>query len=412
MDSAEGFDVQILNAVALPGLGKEAAEHSDLLGPTVQRVGDLMIRVKRELDDPLTAGAFLRDQTLVWYHQSPAQSDWAHRMPDAWGGIFAESRVIGGRLHPWVGERLRRLREACLNASTWRTRAHESRARLRAVEAATSRTPHQTIQAEVAQAILDDLATHPRTGATTPLVHLSELAVRREVATVNGALAVLFSSSELGPFVILHPNRYPDCDEVFIRPPAGNAAGAALAYALVQRASARRSAPKEKAPGEAEAAGVGPEVAPELDEDLSVWDEPSVSPETWVKLLDQWKLARRRLASPPKDFRGRPSYLSLQELVLADKSARAAFLAVRWRGRPSGLPLLAALLHEGSLAPEVSTDHEYLDAELGELAGIDPRKRESVSDWKLPGWKISRQGQLPQALRYTAVPDPEAGASG
>ncbi len=410
LDPTERFDVQMLNGLQISGLVGQAGGDRTLLQALARRAEALMIRIKREVDDPLGAGAFLREQALLWYSRSPEEPDWRARMAERWAGIFAESRVSGGKLRPWLNLRLWHLRDACIRTGGLTERLRRGLLRNRACEQAVARTPAQQIQAETAQALLDDLATGPRDlEGPLPLVRLSELAVRRQIPTVNDALSQLFSSAESGPFVILHPNRYPHCDEVLIRPPTPGAGGAALAYALVSQKPNRRALSRlrssiepgtgtgadDDAVGSAEAEGF--DLAGE-----SIWELRSVPDGLWQRLIAEQRSERRRIEAPPKDFRVRPAYIRLRDLLLDDAGLRTTFLAVKWRGRPSGLSLLVTLLAKGSIAPDVVTDHEYLEAELGELTQDDPQWRPPDGEWSFRGWRVTREGSHRDGFRYRA----------
>ncbi|MFZ0891944.1 MAG: hypothetical protein WB778_02085 [Thermoplasmata archaeon] len=410
MDPTEKFDIQALNAFHFLELVAEAGGDPSVLERLAHRAQILLSRVKQEVDDPLSAGGFLRDQVLDWYRHSVDTPDWSERTPDRWAGIFADSRVNGGNLHPWLNMRLWSLRNEALRAGRWRGRLRHTLVRDRAIESSIARTGVQRIQAETSQAILDDLATHPRTmGSSLPLVRLSELAVRREVQTVNEALALLFGSPVIGPFVVLHPNRYPDCEELLIRPPIPGATGAALAYALVSGHSgvrgvgsaSQRSALSTHRSGRGEI-----EEAEESNEEdidgTSVWEADSIGTDEWARLLATRRREKRRLEPPPKDYRQRAAYPALRQALLEDADFRKSFLAVKWRGRPAGLPLLSTLLQKGVLAPEVVTDFEYLEAELGELVKGDSNWVPPDLRWTLPGWIVTREGERSSGYRYRA----------
>jgi hypothetical protein len=375
-----------------------------------------MVRVKQEIDDPHSAGAYLRERVLEWYRKSPGAADWARDASHRWSGLFADSRVSGGRLRPWINLRLRAVRDAALAEGAVASRLRRSLLPDRRGDSTVTRTTHQQIVAEVSQALLDDLASRPRDPeAATPLVHLSELAVRRQVATVNDILALLFDSPESGPFVILHPNRYPDCQEMEIRPPAASSTGAALAYALVPGRSVRRAGGHGASSDGAGGGGGGPgtttdEGSVEDDsEGATIWDATEVAPATWLRIVERRRRDRRRLDPPPKDYRARAAHEALRRLVLENGEFRKTFLAVRWRGRPAGPPLLATLLQRGKLAPEVATDHEYLDAELDELAGDDPEAHPAPDVWKFGGWTVRRDGSHSEGFRYAAERDAAPG---
>jgi hypothetical protein len=403
------FDIRALNRLHLPGLVSSAEGDPALLGAIARQAEVLMERVKHELDDPLTAGAFLREQVLRWYRESPKEPEWTRRAGEEWAGLFAETRSSGGRLAPWLNLRLWWLHEQATKARPFRHRLKRGLARDRRTEGSVTRTVSQQIRAEVAQALLDDLAAHARDrDASTPLVRLSELAVRRQVPTVNDALALLFNAPESGPFVLLHPNRYPDCDELEIRPPTPGATGAALAFSLVTgRVGRRGSGRGRSATGPASdlspEGGDGP--APEAQEELDVstiWEAEEVGAPDWRRIVKERRRERHRLDPPPKDCRGRAAYTALRDLLLEDPEFRPAFLSVKWRGRPSGLPLLATLLQKGTLTPEVATDHEYLEAELGDLVQGDPQWHPADGRWTAKSWTIVREGSHHDGFRFTA----------
>jgi hypothetical protein len=411
IDPAEKFDIQVLNQLPIAPLLHEGTDDPKLLALLAERSEALMDRVKREVDDSLAAGAMLREFALAWYRQSPSDPSWSETAPVRWGGIFAESKVSGGKLQPWLNMRLWALHQRSIREGGVGHRFRRGLSRSHVAEESVSRTATQLIQAEVAQALVDDLASAPRKPeAHFPLIHLSELAVRRQVATVNEALAVLFNSSETGPFVVLHPNRYPDCEELQIRPPVGNASGAALAFSLVTPKGPRKSGGRAGGPGRGEG-GEGPGgsltgVGEEEGIDAStIWEAKAATEATWRFVLDEGQREKRRLDPPPKDYRTRQPYASLRELLLRDPEVRKTFLAVKWRGRPSGLPLVIALLQKGTIAPEVATDHEYLEAELGEISQGDPQFVPEGGTWKLPGWTVIREGTHQEGFRYRAIPE-------
>lgn len=414
VDPAEKFDIQVLNQLPIAPLLHEGSDDPKLLALLAERSEALMDRVKREVDDALAAGAILREFALAWYRQSPADPMWPETAQARWGGIFADSKVSGGKLQPWLNMRLWALHQRSVREGGVGRRFRRGLSRSHVAEESISRTATQLIQAEVAQAMVDDLASAPRKPeAAFPLVHLSELAVRRQVATVNEALSVLFNSSETGPFVVLHPNRYPDCEELQIRPPVGTASGAALAFSLVTPKGPRRSAGRAGVPGRGEAgeSSAGSSMAPGEEEGIdasTIWEAKVATEAIWRSVLEESQREKRRLDPPPKDYRTRQPYANLRELLLREAEIRKAFLAVKWRGRPAGLPLLAALLQKGTFAPEVATDHEYLEAEMGELSHGDAQFVPEGGTWKFPGWTVIREGTHREGFRYRALPESAA----
>jgi len=228
---------------------------------------------------------------------------------------------------------------------------------------------------------------------------------------VNDALALLFIAPESGPFVLLHPNRYPECDETLIRPPTAGASGAALAYSLVVGRASRKNAGRGRGTSdpvlELSEPGRGDRsAADEVDEvdATTIWETDAVEPGTWRRVIKERRRERHRLDPPPKDCRGLPAYTVLRNLLLDDADFRQAFLSVKWRGRPSGLPLLSSLLQKGTLAPEVVTDYEYLEAELGDIVQGDPQWHPADGRWTVRGWAIVREGSHREGYRFTAKP--------
>ncbi|HTP54073.1 MAG TPA: hypothetical protein VML94_03785 [Thermoplasmata archaeon] len=410
VDPSERFDLQALNVIPLTGLVASVADDPRLLATLSGRLRELMSRVKQEVDDPLGAGAFLRERVLEWYRLSASDPAWLGRTAPRWAGLFADSRVSGGRLHPWLNLRLWAVREEANDAGRFPGKLRRGILRDRRSEQTISRTPSQLIQAEVAQALLDDLVSRPRDAeAPLPLVRLSELAVRRQVTTVNDALALLFSSPENGPFVILHPNRYPDCDELVIRPPAPGSAGAALAYSLASGRPNRRSSVRLSLSSDgvlvsgSPTDGPGGTPDPEGEVEAStIWEAEAAGTATWIRVVEERRRERRRLDAPPKDFRSRPAYPALKELILGHAEFRKALLAAKWRGRPTGLPLLVALLQKGKFTPEVATDYEYLEAELDEWADDGPEPRSTEGVWAFGEWTVRREGSPGAASTYRA----------
>ena len=420
----EQFDIQMLNALPLPTLLEEAHGDRAVLAAAAQQAEELMARVKREVDDPASAGAFLREQVRYWYAESAKDPKWTSRMTERWAGLFADSRVHGGRLRPWLNHRLWTLREQAVEGGPLRKKwARKLRGDDTALLTNLERSGPDLIRAEIAQALLDDLATHRHNPDTPlPLISLSELAVRRQVVTVNAALGQLFSVPDTGPFVVLHPNRYPDLEEVVIRPPVPRARGAALAFTLGPGRPTARPLPPAR-PGAREPRGEkppeGPAAVPSapatspreaipveegpsgLDSD-SIWEAESVGPSAWREVVEAARESRGRLSPPPGEFRSRSAYSALIDLLLDDDDFRRTFLGVRWRTRPAGPPLLASLLAAGSLAPEVSTDHEYLEAELDELVRTRLATKNGEGAWTVRVWTIAREGSHAEGFRFRA----------
>jgi hypothetical protein len=394
IDAREGFDLIGLGASRLPELVTEAHEDADVIRELGRRAEQLEARARQEAANTVLVGSFLRDRAVEWFRDSPFKPEWRDAMSRRWGGLFAESRVPGGKLQPWIASRLRQLREECVRAAGWKASLRDRLGSIRGAKKEEERTRYQVLVTEVAQAILDDMASrHREPDRPLPLVRLSELAQRWDSDTVNQALADLFGGPERGPFVVLHPSRYPDCDLVAVRPPPPTAQGAMRSYDLV--------ATKAGAPlaGQSLAGGSAPT---QPGSGSSPWEAPDVSEDSWKRMLESVAARKDRLDAPPKDCRTRAGFATLRALLLRDREARLAFLAAKWRGRPAGLPLLAQLLADGVLEPKVATDHEYIEAELGDLERRDLGYSPADLKWSVPGWKVRREGDFKSGLRYVA----------
>lgn len=402
MDAAEHFDLVELNALPLVEMARRSTGEEEVRRKLQQKARELLPRVKQEADELQVAGAFLRELLLRWYRESPLREEWAEAMPPRWCGLLADSRSAGGKLQPWLVRRLLVLAQGAPSGELGgKLLRHLGRGR--ASEHFLERPPAQTWAAEAAQALLDDLATHPREGAPGrfALVRLSELAQRRSVESINQALALLTDAPERGPFVLLHPNRYPDCELVAIRPPPPGSTGASFSYTLVRQRGP--SAPAGDGGGSQFQAAAGGVLASDgglSDGPGDPWEAAERSAEGWRPVLHALRTSKQHLPAPPKDYRSRETYRTLRELVVKDGGARGDFLAVRWRGRPSGLLLLAHLLTDGQLSPEVATDFEYLDSELSDLEKGQPDRVPDPPRWTLPVGQVRREGDFQSGYKY------------
>ncbi|MDE1821507.1 MAG: hypothetical protein KGJ23_12870 [Euryarchaeota archaeon] len=405
MDAAERFDLVELNALPLVEISRESFNEEAIRVQLRERSRALLERVKQETDDLAISGAFFRGLVLQWYRESPTLSGWSTGMPERWGGLFADSRAAGGRLQPWLVRRLLTLAHGGHDAPPLSGKLLKHLGRGRKEEHYLERPPAQTWAAEAAQAILDDLALHPHVpgAARIALVRLSELAQRRQVENINQALGLLLDGPERGPFVLLHPNRYPDCELVTVRPPPPGSSGAALSYTLhLQRLTLPAAVPGVPATEALAAASssLGAEGVPAMADGGNPWEAQERTSESWGALLRELARAKQHLPPPPKDYRQRAVYRTLRDVVVSEPVARASFHATRWRGRPSGLLLLSTLLTEGHLEPEVSTDYEYLDSELSDLEDGKPERMPDPPQWKVPGGTVVREGDFQRGYRY------------
>ncbi len=405
MSPEEEFDIEAVNSIDTHALLKEARTDKRYLKAAVRTAEALLPRVRAETEDPLLVGAILTDKTLAWYLKSAADPDWAEFVPLRWGGIFYESRAPGGRLRRKLSTRLTDLIEECVNASgtTAVLRAgfngmfRGSKQVKSAVQFALgSKRPRLTQQ--VAQAYLDDLAASPRHAeAPIPLPHLSDVAKRNGSTEVNNTLSELFRPESSHALMVLDPRFHPGMNAVTIQVvPAKNIEEGAT-YDLVQR----ETGPLRDTGGAHGAAGDAPLIT-------APWDRTGLTAKDWLKILKNLEKHKTRLeAPPPENHRERESYIGLRNLLLTDPSARKAFATVHWKGRPSGLPLLAELLSQGTWIPEADTDGDYLEAELDYLSRQEGGSSTHEGDWTIPhGWTVNREIRPGAVRTYTARASP------
>jgi len=391
MNPEEGFDLEALNAIDLRALQKEARGEKQLLREVMQKVEELLPRVHSETGVPALVGAVLRNKTLVWYRQSPSDPRWAEKLVPRWGGMFSESRIPGGRLSPGLSDRLANLHSECAKSSGWAVVLSRAQARAGALFGRISllsslilgsKRHFQPIIPQVAQAYLDDLAARGRgSEGPLPLERLTRLARQIGPAELNVMLGELFPQEGGEPFVVLDAHLHPDTDGVTIRPPPPKAVGEGVTYDVVHPKAS--GAAGSGAPG-----GAATESTPG-----SPWERQDITKEEWSGVLGALEHGTRKLDPPPiEDYRGRPSYLTLRELILDDSSARQSFRAVCWKGKPSGVVLLSQLLVQGTFAPEVETDGDYLEAELTHIEKGDPDQQPPDGRWNLGhGWTVLRE---------------------
>src|SRR6266571_3184245 len=332
-----------------------------------KRVGSRLLPRKRPpgpAEARLLVSAILRNKTMDWVRRGPSDSSWGDIMPLRWGGIFYESRVPGGRLCRKLSTRLAGLITLCVEASgavaflragvTGLFRGSAMMAKMVQFGLSSKRPRH--VQ-QVAQAYLDDLAANRCVGKQSlPLERLSEVARRNGSAEVNITLVELFSQEGTGTLIVLDPRFHPGMDPVTIRVVPPKSQDDAATYDLVHGGvrAVRESAASEDAEADATPA--------------STWERSDMGKKEWLGLFKSLAKRKERLEAPPREnSRDRESYIGLRDLVLADASVRRAFLAVHWKGRPSGLALLGQLLSAGTLVPEFDTDADYLEAELEHL---------------------------------------------
>ncbi len=400
MNPEEEFEIEAINSIDLHTLVKEARDDRHLLQAAVLTAEALLPRVRAETEDPLLVGAILTNKTMTWYHKSASDPDWAEFTPHRWGGIFYESRAPGGRLRRKLSTRLVDLINECVNASgtTAVLRAGFSglfrgSKNVKSVVqfALGSKRPRLTQQ--VAQAYLDDLAANPRNGELpVPLEHLSDVAKRNGSTEVNNTLTELFHPESSRSLTVLDPRFHPGMNAVTIQVVPAKNAEEASTYDLVQNGIGRTGDSGTARDGANDAAPISP------------WERQGITGKEWLKLLRSLEKRKARLdPPPPENHRERESYLALRDLLISDSSARKAFLAVRWKGRPSGLPLMAQVLSQGTWIPEADTDGDYLEAELDHLDRQHAGRASNDGAWTIGnGWTVTREIRPGAVRAYTA----------
>ena len=381
MNPEEGFDLEALNAINLRALAKEAMGDKRISREVLEKVEVLIPRIRSETENAALVGAILRTKTLDWYRRSPSDSNWAQRMMPRWGGIFYQSKVPGGRLSPKLSSRIADLHMECAKPSSLFGGILRSRANVKLLGGGSKRAL-QPLTSQVAQAYLDDLAASRRIGdRPLGLERVSELARQVGAPEINRTLGELLRHEGGGPIVVLDSRYHPDIGTVAVRAPPPKAVGESVTYDLVHAKTpqARASAPSDVATSEASPS--------------SPWEGPEITKKDWAGLLASLQKRKTKLDPPPiEDYRKRDAYLGLRELVLTDPATRTTFLAVRWKGKPSGLALLAQLLSEGTFLPEAETDGDYLEGELGHIEKGDPNYRPKGGRWNLGnGWTVVRE---------------------
>ncbi len=404
MNPEEGFDLEALNSTDLRALVEEVQGKKWIARQVMRKVDSLLPRVRSETEDVALVGAILRNKTLDWYRHSPSDNNWAERMPLRWGGMFHETRVPGGRLSPQLTARLARLHMECAKASgvggriggllrrltkvgkTLRKLANSlfELTNLKTLHRGSKRVrpPPELPMPQVAQAYLDGLAANARADDRPfGLERLSELARRIGLVEVNRTLGELFPRDGGGPVIVLDARYHPDAQTVMVTSPAHTARRDAVVYDLVHAnaTSLRESAAPDAATTEATLG--------------SPWEREMITSDDWKALLEGLQSRKAKLEPPPlENHRSRDSYLRLRELILADSAACKSFVAVHWKGKPTGLPLLARLLSEGTFIPEAETDGDYLEAELGHIEKGNPDSRPKDGRWRIGrGWKVTRK---------------------
>jgi len=406
-DAEERFDLDALNALDFNAVLSQATAGKDTAVLCSRKTSEVLQRLRQDVADPHTIDDILRDRMVEWFRESGKKADWSTEAPREWSGLVAESKAASGRKRAPLDKRLADLKEACDARGKWikpSAKTDESSGR-KGKSPAPVRLDPAELKAAIVQAVLDDIAASPKGGEPSfPLPVLSELAARHSTQRVNTALSEMFMADARGPFVVLHPSRYPDCDITAIRPPAQSAKAGAMAYDIYLARAPAQGAAGQVAQAAAAAAGFAPTggaLPGLLDTSGAVWSRDSVPKEEWNAILQEVQRQRERLEPPPTNYRKLPPYFALREVLLADDAARRAFLGVKWRGKPVGLAMLCQLFVDKTLAPEYDTDREYFEAELGDLERGDPNYLSAAGKWTLPGGAVvTRKGDSSTGVSY------------
>jgi hypothetical protein len=394
LNAEETFDIERLNQLDLdPLLASPGGKRASLsvLGAHAER---LILRVSEETRSPALASALLRTRIAEWFRRSPGDAGWSTATAARWAGLFEETRVAGGMRRRPLQERLEQFAEACGNPP----RPKRAAKAVKRGKGAGSPEENEFLVGplrEVAQAVLDGLVVARRDPAKAlPLVRLGEVGQRRGLIETNEVLGRLFPNDGTGNYVVLTYERYPDCGIVTIRPPRGARARTDPMFMIHAEGAEPPSAVSEGSPNLGAGAASG-----------DVWARPGLDKAAWAALLPELQRAKMRLEAPPwKAYRAEEPYQALRELILDDAGSRRLFIAVRWKGRPESLAVLAQLLDEGAFDPEGGTAGQYLEAELGHLVKGDPDFQPRDGTWRLDRrWLVSRKGDYASGLAYAAV---------
>ncbi|HXQ48529.1 MAG TPA: hypothetical protein VN842_01940 [Thermoplasmata archaeon] len=398
MDDFSRFDLLALNALDIPQIVRATRAGDRAVARAVeQRAETLLRRVVEDTEKPADIARLLHELVRISYKSGldgASATSWSDRAAASWGGLFFESRDPGGRRTARLADRLA---WASRGESEPPTPGSLTRHFVRPVRPGDSPSlagaPEEKVRMlESVQALIDDLVERPLTaGAQVPLPRLSELGQDRGPRELNAVFSQLFPTDGEGSFVIVDPRRYPGEPRIALhRPDDAGAAGAGMFTISVEPAAV----PHPVLAGD-------PIVAPRRDP-ARMWDDPTVAPKDWADVLPALQAAGIRLAPPPPgDYRRLPGYVALRRWILDDPSAGPIFEAVRWKDRPLGLVLLGRLVTLRTWAPKVSTDGDYLEAELNDLVSGDPERSPPGGIWPVrPGWDVRRDTSSPGTTTY------------
>jgi hypothetical protein len=404
MDSYGRFDLLALNALDIPQIVR-ATRNGDrgVARDVQQRAETLLRRVVEDTERPADIARLMHEFVRISYKSGldpVSAASWPERAAASWAGLFFESRDVGGRRTARLADRL-----------AWAARGQSEPSAPGAIVRHLTRSnqvedspslagasEEKVLMLEIVQSLIDDLLERALTdGAVIPLPRLTELGQARGIRDLNAILSQIFPLDEDGMFVIVDPTRYPGEPRVELHRPDDPRAPGGGAFIL--------SVQPRAAPGGSDPAAVGAR-----RDTAKMWEDPSVTPHDWAEVLATMQAAGNRLSPPPAgEYRGLPGYVALRRWILEDPSAAPIFEAVRWKDRPLGLPLLGRLVAQHNWVPKVSTDSEYLEAELNHLVTGDPERAPPGGVWAIrPGWIVRVDSSTPGAPTYVLESVPTA----
>jgi len=405
MDAFSRFDLLALNALDIPQIVRTTRAWDRSMSRAVeQKAETLLRRVVEDTEKPGNVAQLVHELVRISYRSGldPASTaSWAERATASWSGLFFESRDPGGRRTARLADRL-----------AWAARGESeppapgplsrvwNRAAREDDSSSLAGAPEQKVlMLESVQALVDDLVERPLTdGAQVPLPRLSELGQDRGPRELNAIFSQLFPSDEDGSFVIADPRRYPGEPRVTLRRPDDSRPASMGMFTIVVEPAVSA---QHAASGPAATLGRDP---------ARMWEDPTVGPPDWATVVAALQAAGARLSPPPPgDYRRLPGYKALRRWVVDDPSAGPLFDAVRWKDRPLGLLLLARLISQKTWAPKVSTDAEYLEAELNDLTTGDPERSPPNGIWPVrPGWVVRTTAPTPGSVAYVLESTPSS----
>jgi hypothetical protein len=406
MDGYGRFDLLALNALDLPEIVRSTHGGDRSISRAVQqRAESLLGRVVEDTEKPADIARLVHEFVRISYKSGldPASTrSWPERAAASWGGLFFESRDPGGRRIARLADRLAWAARGQSEPPAPGALARRWARSIRPEESPSlaGASEEKVLILESVQALVDDLVERPLTdGALIPLPRLTELGHDRGPRDMNGVLSQLFPPDPDGSFVIVDPTRYPEEPRVALhRPDDARAAGSGVFAISVQAAAIAR----DSTTGD----GAATLPAAARRDPATMWGDAAVSPQDWASVLAALQASGGRLVRPPSgDYRSLPGYLALRRWILEDPAAAPIFGAVRWKDRPLGLPLLGLLVSQRTWVPKVSTDREYLEAELNHLVSGDPERSPTDGVWAVrPGWIVRADSSTPGVVTYVLEP--------